>query len=170
VKNKSHSIEATIDMPKEGGDGVLVAAGGIVAGYTLFIKDRKPVYEYNWFSQSRYRAAGSKALPPGPATVRVEFEYDGGGAGKGGTAKLFVNGESVGETRVDKTVPARYSADETFDIGMDTGSPVSNDYASPNRFTGKLKKVDIVLGDSGLSEEDVKKVKAMEDAAAIAAH
>ena len=170
VKNKSHAITAFVDMPKEGGDGVLVAAGGLVAGYALFIKNRIPAYEYNWFSQSRYRVAGTQALPPGPATIRVEFEYDGGGVGKGGTVKLFVNGKNAGTGRVEKTVPGRYSADETFDIGMDTGSPVSTEYASPNRFTGTIKKVDISLGASSLSEEDQEKVRTMERAAAVAAH
>ncbi len=170
VKNKSHTIVATIEMPATGGDGVLVAAGGIVAGYTLFIKDRKPAYEYNWFSQQRYKIASSQALPAGPATIRLEFKYDGGGPGKGGTATLFVNGEKVGEGRIGQTVPARYSADETFDVGMDTGSPVSNDYASPNRFGGTLKKIEISLGPSVLSPEDEQKVQTMERAAAAAAH
>jgi hypothetical protein len=117
------------------GDGVLVAAGGIVAGYALYIKDGKPTYEYNWFSQQRFKVSSAKKLSPGPATIRVDFKYDGGGAAKGGTVTLFVNDRKVGEGRVEKTVLARYSADETFDIGMDTGSPVSEDYASPNPFT-----------------------------------
>jgi len=170
VKNKSHTITASVEVPTERGDGVLVAAGGMVGGYTLYIKDRTPTYEYNWFSQSRYKVTSSQPLQPGPATIRVEFEYDGGGVGKGGAVSLFVNDRKVGEGRVEKTVPARYSADETFDVGMDTGSPVSADYTSPNRFTGKLKKVDIALGASSLSEEDANKLRAMESAAAVAAH
>ncbi len=170
VKNKSHTITAFVEMPEDGGDGVLVAAGGTVGGYTLYIKDRTPVYEYNWFSQARYKVTSSQPLAPGPAEIRVDFKYDGGGAGKGGVASLFVNDKKAGEARIEKTVPARYSADETFDIGMDTGSPVSADYASPNRFTGTLKKVDISLGASGLSGDDQKKVRDMEVAAAAAAH
>jgi arylsulfatase len=170
VKNKSHTIAASVEMPKEDGDGVLVAAGGVVGGYALFIKDRKPTYEYNWFSQHRYKVTSSEALPPGPVTIRVEFDYDGGGVGKGGAVTLFVNDKKVGEGRVERTVPARYSADETFDVGMDTGSPVSMEYASPNRFTGKLKKVEITLADSDLTDEDKKKVHGMERAASVAAH
>ena len=84
-------------------------------------------------------------LPEGPATIRVEFLYDGGGVGKGGNVQLYVNDQKVGQGRVDKTVPGRFSADETFDIGMDTGSPVSADYVSPNAFTGTIKKVVIDL-------------------------
>jgi len=138
-----------------------VAAGGVVAGYALYIKDGKPTYEYNWFTQSRYKVTSSEKLKPGPSTIRVEFKYDGGGVGKGGTASLFVNDKKVGEGRVEKTVPGRFSADETFDIGRDTGSPVSADYASPNPFTGKLKQVNINLGTSTLNDEDQRKERAI---------
>jgi len=138
-----------------------VAAGGVVAGYALYIKDGKPTYEYNWFTQSRYKVTSSEKLKPGPSTIRVEFKYDGGGVGKGGTASLFVNDKKVGEGRVEKTVPGRFSADETFDIGRDTGSPVSADYASPNPFTGKLKQVNINLGTSTLNDEDQRKEQAI---------
>jgi arylsulfatase len=144
VKNRSHTIVATVDMPKQGGDGVLVAAGGLVGGYSLYVRDRKPVYEYNWFTQSRYRIASPQALPVGEAAIRVEFLSDGG-VGKGGKVELYVNDKKVAEGRVDKTVPVHYSADETFDIGMDTGSPVSSDYKSPNEFTGTIKKITIDL-------------------------
>ena len=170
VKNRSHTIVATVEMPKQSGDGVLVAAGGLVGGYTLYLKDRKPIYEYNWFTQGRYRVASPQALPAGPASIRVEFISDGG-IGKGGKAELYVNDKKVAEGRVDKTVPVRYSADETFDIGMDTGSPVSPDYQSPNAFTGTLKKVTIDLksiepaqrGEIEKLERDVKFRKAMSD-------
>src|SRR5262249_41599415 len=140
TKERSHTIVATIEMPKQGGDGVLVAAGGLVAGYALYIKGRRPVYEYNWFSQARYKVTSSQPLSEGPTTIRVEFVSDGG-VGRGGKIALYVNEKKVGEGRVDKTVPGRFSADETFDIGMDTGSPVSTDYKSPNAFTGKIKLV-----------------------------
>ena len=145
TKNKSHTITANIEMPSQGGDGVLVAAGGIVAGYALYIKDGKPCYEYNWFSQERSRVCAKAKLTPGPQIIRLEFKYDGGGAGKGGVATLFVNDQKAGETRVEKTVPARFSADETFDVGLDTGTPASTDYKSPFAFTGTLKSVMIDL-------------------------
>src|SRR5262249_34949918 len=102
-------------------------------------------FEYNWFSQARYKITSSQSLPEGQATIRVEFLSDGG-VGKGGKVELYVNDKKVGTGRVDKTVPGRFSADETFDIGMDTGSPVSTDYRSPNAFTGKITKVTFDLG------------------------
>src|SRR5262249_41977353 len=145
VKNRSHSITAYIEVPQTGGDGVLVAAGGTVGGYAFYVKDGKPTYEYNWFSQQRYKVQSPEKLPAGPATVRMEFRYDGGGVGKGGVAVLFVNDKNVAEGRIEKTILGRYSADETFDIGVDTGSPVSDDYKSPNPYTGTLRKVVIHL-------------------------
>jgi hypothetical protein len=90
------------------------------------VDDGKPTYEYNWFSQRRYRVQSSEKLPPGSATVRMELKYDGGGLAKGSTATLFINDNKVGEGRIEKTILGRFSADETFDVGMDTGSPVSD--------------------------------------------
>ena len=168
VKNKSHTITAYVDVPKEGGDGVLVAAGGIVAGYALYIQDGKPTYEYNWFSQARYKVTSSEKLQPGPATIRVEFKYDGGGVGKGGTVALLVNDKKVGEGRVEKTVLGRYSADETFDIGEDTGTPVGSGYESPFRFTGTLKKVEIDLAPANLADRDKEMIRKLNFDAAMA--
>jgi hypothetical protein len=101
--------------------------------------------------------------------IRVEFKYDGGGIGKGGAVTLYVNDKKTGEGRVEKTVPARFSADETFDVGMDTGSPVSADYSAPNKFTGTLKKVNIRLDESPLSAADEESVPAMHQAAIMSA-
>jgi arylsulfatase A-like enzyme len=164
VKNRSHSITAHIDVPKTAGDGVLVAAGGVVGGYVLYVKDGKPTYEYNWFSQQRYRVESSEKLSSGAATVRMDFKYDGGGVGKGGVVTLFINDKKVGEGRVDKTILGRYSADETFDIGMDTGSPVSDDYKSPNPYTGTLRKVEIHLEPTDHAEIDIKAIRRAERA------
>src|SRR5262249_48228139 len=117
-----------------------------------------------------YKVTSSQPLPEGPATIRVEFVSDGG-VGKGGKVGLYVNDKKVGEGRVDKTVPGRFSADETFDIGMDTGSPVSTDYKSPNSFTGRIRKVTSDLaplapatrGEIEKLEHKVKFRKAMSD-------
>jgi arylsulfatase len=147
IKNTSHVITATVDQP---GDGVLVAAGGTVGGYALFVKDGKPTYEYNWFGMDRYRITSSKPLPPGKSTIRVEFKYDGGGDAKGGTVTMFVNDETVGEGRVEKTIFVRFSADETFDTGVDDGSPVSDLYQSPFSFTGRLDKIEIDIAPARL--------------------
>jgi arylsulfatase len=170
TKNRSHTITVNLENPKEGGDGVLVAEGGIVGGFSLYVKEGRPTYEYNWFTQARYKVAGSEKLPVGRCVISADFQYDGGGVGKGGKVSLFVNGKKVGEGRVDKTEPARFSADETFDIGMDTGSPVSADYQSPNPYRGAIKDVRIELRASALSDAEEKQVRVLQQKAAVAAH
>ena len=80
--------------------------------------------------------------------------YDGGGLGKPGTAKLLVDGKQVAEGRIERTIPFRISADETLDIGEDTGTPVSEDYHVPFKFTGTIGKVVILLGDEKITAAD----------------
>jgi len=165
IKNKSHVITAYVDRP---GDGVLVAAGGVVGGYSLFVKDGKPTYEYNWFGQQRYRVTSPERLPAGESTIRVQFNYDGGGIAKGGTVTLFVNDRKVGESRVDKTIYGRFSADETFDTGLDTGSPVSDFYQSPFTFSGKLNRIEIDIAPTKLGASDQKQIDKAKRAVAAA--
>jgi arylsulfatase A-like enzyme len=166
IKNKSHVITAYVDQP---GDGVLVAAGGTVGGYGLFVKDGKPTYEYNWFGMNRYRVTSAEPLPAGKSIVRVEFKYDGGGAGKGGTVTMFLNDKKVGEGRVEKTIQGRFSADETFDTGLDTGSSVSDLYQSPFKFTGTLNKLEIDIAPTKLSAADEQQIDKANKAVAAAA-
>ncbi len=167
IPNRSHTITAYLDVPRGGADGVLVAEGGVSGGYALYIKDGRPTYEYNYAAQTRYKVIGSEVLAPGPNVIRMESHYDGGGLGKGATVMLFVNDRKVGEGRLPKTAWGRFTV-EDFDIGADTGSPVSADYASPNRFTGTIKKVEIDLQPAKLSEADQEKLRIMERKARLA--
>jgi arylsulfatase len=157
--NTSHIITAYVEVPNTGGDGVLVARGGFAGGYTLYVKDGKPTYEYNWFGEARYRVTSSDPLPPGPATIRMEFKYDGPGIAKGGTVTLFVNGKKTGEGRIDKTEPVRFSANETFDTGLDSASPVSSEYQAPFPYAGVLRKVEIDVSPPQLSVRDQKRLR-----------
>jgi arylsulfatase len=119
TKNRSHTIIATIDVPKTGSpDGAIVANGGTSSGFSLYIKNGKPTYEYNWFTQERTKIRSSESIKPGKNIIKVDFEYDGGGIGKGGTVTLYLNDKKVGEGHVPKTVPARFSASEAFDPGF----------------------------------------------------
>lgn len=168
TQNRSHIITAYLNMPKGGAEGVLVAVGGVAGGFTLHIKDGRPVYEYR-FGPVPTKVTGTEPLAPGPNVVRMEFRYDGGGLGKGGTVSLFVNDKKVAAGRLDATIwTGKYSADETFDIGADTGSPVSDDYASPNRFTGNIKKVVIDSAPANLTAAEQQKLQDMERAARLA--
>ncbi len=150
TKNRSHRIDISVTQE---GEGVLVACGGMSAGYVLYVKGDKVFYHYNFFEVERTSIESSIALPKGKSTIRFDFSYDGDGGGKGGEGVLFVNGKEGGRKRIERTVPARFGID-TFGIGIDTGSPVCNDYKPPFAFTGMIETVDIRLGKSGLSEKE----------------
>ena len=144
IKNKSHSITAQIDVPEEGANGVIISQGGAFGGFALYTKDGKPAYCYNLFGLQQFKVYGEEPIPAGEHQVRMEFTYDGGGLGKGGDVKLYVDGEQVGEGRVDGTVPMLFSADETTDVGSDTATPVSDDYGpTDNEFTGNVQWVQL---------------------------
>jgi arylsulfatase len=144
--NKSYSLTAEIEVPKTGANGVIVALGGSVGGWTLYAMKGKLKHCYNFFGIERYFAEGSQPIPAGKHQVRMEFKYDGGGLAKGGTVSLFVDGKKDGEGRVNQTVPMMFSADETCDVGKETGSPTSPDYGpSNNEFSGEVHWVQIDL-------------------------
>ena len=109
-------------MPESGAEGVIIAQGGSFAGWSLYAKGGKPVYCYNLLGVQRFKVAGDTAIPAGEHQVRMEFAYDGGGLAKGGTATLYIDGEQVGEGRIGATIPMIFSADETTDVGSDTGT------------------------------------------------
>ena len=149
VKNKSHAVTASVVVPEGGARGVIVAQGGAFGGWSLYAKEGRPAYCYNLFGLQRFTVEGDAAIPPGTHQVRVEFAYDGGGLGKGGTARLYLDGALVGEGRVEGTVPMLFSADETTDVGSDSGTPVSDDYGpTDNRFSGRIEWVQIDLDDA----------------------
>jgi hypothetical protein len=161
IKNKSHSVTAEIVVPKAGARGVIVAQGGRFGGWSLYLTDDgTPAYCYNLFGLQQFKTHGTKPVPTGTHQVRVEFEYDGGGLGKGGTVRLFVDGEQAADdTHVDATHPMIFSPDETCDVGSDTASPVSDDYDAPtSRFTGTINWVQLEVGqdshDHLISPED----------------
>jgi arylsulfatase len=136
-------------VPDGGAEGVIVAQGGAFAGWSLYMKGGKPKYCYNLFGIQRFHVEGDADIPSGTHQVRMEFAYDGGGLGKGGTVTLFVDGAKTGEGRVEGTVPMAFSADETCDVGSDTASPVSDDYTSEgSRFTGKVEWVQIDIDEA----------------------
>jgi hypothetical protein len=146
VKNTSLSITADVDIPQTGAKGVIIAQAGRFGGWSLYLKDGKPTYTYNYLGLQRFTIAASKAIPGGKATVRFDFAYDGG-MGKGGTGTLSLNGQKVAEGRIEHTQCCIFSADEGADVGADDGTPVSEDYQAgvESNFTGKIAKVTIEL-------------------------
>jgi arylsulfatase len=144
TKNKSHSITAQIEVPDDGANGVIVAQGGAFGGFVLYAADGKPAYCYNLFGLQRFKVYGQEPIPAGEHQLRMEFAYDGGGLAKGGAVTLYVDGEQVGEGRVEGTVPMLFSADETTDVGSDSATPVSDDYGpKDSEFTGTVRWVQL---------------------------
>jgi arylsulfatase len=147
IKNRSHSITAEVEVPANGADGVILSQAGRFGGWSLYVKDGKPTYAYNFLGLKTTKIAAKDALPAGKATIRFEFAYDGPGLGKGGTGTILVNGEKVVEGKIDRTQGMAFSADEGADVGQDGETPVSDDYKQgDNKFTGTIKQVVIEVG------------------------
>ena len=123
IKNKSFSVTADIDGPAKGAaEGVFIAQGGRFGGWSLYAKGGKPKFVYNVLGIKSYAIEGNAPIPAGKTQVRMEFAYDGGGNGKGGNVTLFIAGKEVGKGRVDQTQGFVFSADETTDIGYESGT------------------------------------------------
>jgi hypothetical protein len=173
-KNKSWTVAAEVTIPAGGASGVLATLGGRFGGWGLLMQDSKPEFAYAFSNQPehKFRVRSDQPIPPGNHVVRIAFRYDGGGYGKGATGVLFVDEKQVAEGRIPNSIGIRFSLDETFDIGEDTGTPVVEDYAGkmPFRFTGTLKKVVVVLEPEKLTEEEKKRLLEEVAQACLAVH
>jgi arylsulfatase A-like enzyme len=149
VKNKSHSVTAELTVPKGGAEGVIIAQGGNIGGWTLYAKSGKLKYCYNLLGIQHFYVESGSVIPEGDHQVRMEFAYDGGGMGKGGAVSLYVDGKKVGEGKVAATAAVVFSADDGCDVGEDTGAPVSEEYgARGNAFNGRVKGVQIAISEA----------------------
>ncbi|WP_148862789.1 arylsulfatase [Marinobacter fonticola] len=148
VKNRSKTVTAEIEIPEGGASGALLVQGSRYGGWSLHIRDGKPAYEYNFLGLERYVIESPESLPPGKATVVLDFNYDGGGLGKGGDAILRVNGSQVAQGRIERTQPNIFSADETADVGLDNQTPVAQGIGygpDETRFTGKIHEIVVAV-------------------------
>jgi arylsulfatase A-like enzyme len=147
MKNKSFSVTADVDVPHGGASGVIIAQGGRFGGWALYAKEGKAKFVYNVLGIHEFPVEADEPIPAGNHQVRMEFTYDGGGLAKGGDVTLFYDGAPAGKGRVEATQPMVFSADETTDIGYESGTTVSPDYTSHgSRFTGKIKWVQLDTG------------------------
>ena len=147
IKNKSFSITAEVTIPDEGAEGVIIAQGGRFGGWSVYTREGILKFTYNVLGLQEFTVSATEPVPTGKHQVRMEFAYDGGGLAKGGTATLYHDGKAVGEGRVDLTQPMVFSADETTDIGRETGTTVSSDYTpASSRFNGRIEWVQIDIG------------------------
>ncbi|MFO1417965.1 MAG: arylsulfatase [Methylotetracoccus sp.] len=145
VKNRSLSITADVEIPEGGAQGVILAQGGRFGGWSLYVKDGKPAYTYNFLGLEQFTVMAPQPLPAGKTTLVLDFQYDGGGVGKGGTGVLSANGQKLAEGRIEHTQPRIFSADETADVGMDDATPVVSGIGEgrATRFTGKIDKITV---------------------------
>src|SRR5215472_5129647 len=154
IKNKSHSVTAEIEVPERGAEGVIIAQGASIGGWSLYGKSGKLKYCYNVAGVNYYYVEATRTLPAGEHLVRMEFAYAGGGLGKGGQVTLYVDGEKVGKGTIPMTQAFVFSADDGCDVGEDSGAPVSQDYGSRgNAFNGTVKGVQLAIGEAAESSD-----------------
>jgi arylsulfatase len=154
VKNRSLVITADVEIPAGGANGVILAQGGRFGGWSLYMKAGKPVYAYNFLGLQRFAVASAQAVPAGKATIRFEFAYDGGGLGKGGLGTIYVNDQKVAEGRIERTQPILFSLDDAADVGIDEGTPVTEEYKpEASAFTGKILKIKVDVKEMGAGEK-----------------
>jgi arylsulfatase len=166
IKNKSHAVTAEIVVPKSGAEGVIVAQGGNIGGWSLYAKAGRLKYCYNLGGVQYFFVESNTALPAGQHQVRMEFAYAGGGLGKGGKVSLYIDGKKVGEGKIPMTQAMVFSADDGCDVGLDGGSPVSPEYGSRgNDFNGDVKGVELAIAEAA---EAIDHLVKPEDAVRIA--
>jgi arylsulfatase len=159
ILNKSFTITAEIEVPQGGGDGMLVTTGGRWGGIGLYLLKGKPVFNYNLLMLAQFRWAGQQPLAAGKHTIVFDFKYAGPGIAKGGAGSLKVDGQAVATLTIPKTVPFLLPGDETFDVGVDTRTPVNDqDYQVPFAFNGTINQLTFNLGPAQLAQEDDKKM------------
>ena len=152
LKNKSHTITADLVLPEDNANGVIIAQGGEFGGWSFYTKNGKLKYCYNLFGLQRFNIEADSILPSGKHQVRMEFTYEGGGLGKSGNVTLYVDGGKAGEGRVGATIPMLFSADETCDVGSESGSMVTEDYTGQtSRFNGAINWIQL---DQGVDDAD----------------
>ena len=148
IKNKSFSVTAEVAVPDGGVNGTLIAQGGLLGGWSFYVRDGKAKFAYNLLGIRSFETEASEALPSGKHQVRVEFAYDGGGLAKGGDVSLYYDGEEVGEGRVEATQPFVFSADEGLDVGREAGTAVAPDCdVESSTFTGEINWIELKLGE-----------------------
>jgi len=150
IFNRSWSIVATVDVSSGGARGVIATMGGAPAGWSLYLDaEGRPAFSYRAFEADSIELVGERALDAGRRVLQVDFDYDGGGYAKGGMVRLTIDGEVQGEGRVAATPAVYFSINETFDVGVDTGSaagryPAEGPLGYPFN-GGRIERVDVRL-------------------------
>ena len=161
-----------MEIPPGGAEGMIVTQGGRFGGYGFYVLKGKSVFLWNLVDLKRVRWEAPEVLSPGnnKHTIEFDYKYDGlglgtlafnnvSGIGRGGTGVLKVDGKEVARQSMERSIPLVLQWDENFDIGADTGTPVSDDYQVPFRFTGKLDKLSLKIERPKLTPEDIQKLR-----------
>ncbi len=173
ILDRDFTITAEVTIPEGGAEGMIVTLGGRFGGYGLYLLHGKPVFDYNMLDLEHFRWEGGvgglvgedwmgKALSPGKHIIMFSFKYDGPGPGKGGTGVLSVDDRELARKTIAHTIPLMMAIDETFDVGVDTRTPVDDSYEVPFRFTGTINRLTFDLGPSQLAPADQKAVENMQ--------
>ncbi len=156
VKNTSFTVEATLSVPDEPAQGAIVAQGSSFGGWAFYFRDGVPAYAHNFVGMTTMTVRAESAVPAGEHVVALRFDYDGGGAGKGGTVTLTCDGDPIGSGRVERTTPGLFSFDEGLDVGLDSLEPVVDDYATPRgAYNGTIDKVVIDVAPDAEHDPDL---------------
>jgi len=159
LKNRSYTITSSVDLPNASVNGVIIAQAGAFGGWSLYMKNGRLHHEYNYFGLERTNIAGQTAVSAGKHELKYEFIADSPKPGTGGKCSLYVDGKQVASGVIPKTQPFAFSGDEGVDVGMDSETPVSNDYKpADSQFTGTILKVVVDANPTVLSTEDQKSV------------
>jgi arylsulfatase len=152
INNRSWTITADLDVPTGGGQGVVLTQGGRFSGWGLVLLKGVPTFLYrpdNW-DETLFRLAAPAALPPGRHKVEVAFKSDGKGIGSGGGYTLRIDGVTAATGMIARTVGFKFSPEEAS-IGFDSGTPITEDYAVPFVYDGRIYSVDFDLAPPNLS-------------------
>jgi arylsulfatase len=153
TKNVHHTLAAEIEVPEGGAEGVLVCCGGLGGGWTLFIKDNRLHWEHNYYNQQRFRVTSAEQIPPGRHIVSAEIKVDNPGKFQtGGDVTLRIGKTAVGQGRFETQIGGFYTPNESFDIGCDTVSPVSDQYETPFAFTGTIVEVAVDISEASFAD------------------
>ncbi|MFY0408272.1 sulfatase-like hydrolase/transferase [Solicola sp. PLA-1-18] len=156
VKNRSHTVSVDVEVADD--SGVLVAQGGRFGGWSLYVHDGALAYAYNLYGRDRTHVRSSAPLTPGRHLLAVQVESDGGPPGSGAGVTLLVDGDPVAEGRLDATTAFYFAFDETFNVGVDRGTPVTDDYVPVhNAFTGTIHRVRVDLAPEHPLEVEVRR-------------
>jgi len=153
IMNRPHSITADVEIPKGGAEGVLLSHGGNDGGYSFYIQGGKLHYSYNYVADTQYHLESKESVPEGRHNLRFEFEVTGKldvakGLGTPGRGQLYIDGKLAGQMDLPKTIPLSIGLGGGVTAGADPGSPVTEAYKPPFKFTGKLYGVVVdVSGD-----------------------